>query len=162
MARPYQILPLGCGERDVMDQNSLGKPGSHQANKNCNSLSPVNSQPLHKSMRHREVKTAVHTCRGAQAIRPDTGPVPGKQRSFSPSLFSRESCVVPWHCACAFAFLLGFLGCKPCQATSKTVQEQDPMLLSTCSLDSGIGAELFPPAQEDWRTVAGTWKYCIE
>lgn len=46
MACPYQLLPLGGGEIGVMF--SLGKPGSHQANKICDSFSYVNSQPLHK------------------------------------------------------------------------------------------------------------------
>lgn len=48
--------------RDVIDQNVLGKPESHHANKNCDSFSHVNSEPLHKGLKHREVKTAVHTC----------------------------------------------------------------------------------------------------
>lgn len=157
MPCPYQILPLGSGERDVMDQNSLGKPGSHQANKNCNSFSRVNSQPLHKGMRHRKVKTAVTPAGEHRPSDLTQDLCQGSRGPFPPDSFP-ERAVVPWHWACAFAFLPGFLGCKPCQATPMTVQEQNPMLLSTCSLDSGIGAQLFPPAQEDWRTVAGTWK----
>lgn len=54
--------------------------------------------------------------------------------------------MVPWHCACAFAFHPRFLGHKPCQAAPTRVREQARLLSLTYSLCPGTGAGLFSPA----------------
>lgn len=128
---------IECLERDAMD------PGRHWAGKKkSKSLSHNNSQTLQKSLWHGEVKTAVHTCKGAHTTSDLTQDL-GSWGLLYPASLPERNYVVPWHCG--FAFLPWFLGHKLLQAAPVRVQEQVPVLSLTSSLCLGVGAELVPP-----------------
>lgn len=131
-----------CPERDAMDPDLLGEPGRQKAGKKSKSLSHNNSQTLQKSLRHGEVKTAVHTCKGAHMTSDLTQDL-GSWGLLSPASLPERNDVVPWHCG--FAFLPWFLGHKLLQAAPVRVQEQVPVLSLTFSLCPGAGAERVPP-----------------